>query len=812
MRINKIYNDKIVNKHFKKMHNLEKKAVFYEKIILKLKDIKKFINLEKNYVFAKYLKKIIYSVAFLLLLFLIQKILLDINIPWYIETIKFLKNIVNFNSNNYFNYLVACLGVGGFLTALFFSNLSGIFSSKYLNLTTKISSSILNEYMNKKYFESIVNYLVLLIIELLCYSFDIKLNFLIVIVTFFLTIRIIIVFIILSKRIFGFTNINYITSDTCQEILYYFDKLKIAVKHSKRDSIILSYRNVIKSKLGILEELYDSFTNENDVKGLVEFNSYIIDLLAIYCSEKNVIPFDDLWYDDKIKPKNWFEADFIEIKTGIQTGTSLRPSFEKNTYFFEDIITNIIIKSTKYLSSQCKKDELYEILNCYHLNFTRLKDSGNFNYWNNTNKKIIDIVISNKGLFKDEDDKTIVIADLVSLLYVDYVLDYTSYIDDLYVQIDSCTKSIDEFVNSIGKNNYILSSTRTNELIKKLKFEKKYERKYITTDYYIKEYIFWELNKYIVEYMLSFPKIIANMRDLGEKLYKNNNKISACIILSRIIEISKKIDNSIGNLSILLNEIKKLNINFNYKQIDLEKIEKKKENVYVSSLILYSDVVAALSIEEYDYRDENIDFYGECFYNLCQDTFNAIISEDFDRFKKLYEKLIMITIICDEIIHKIIDISYNDNYKLSKYKIPMLQFMDISGYAIYYSHLTNRKEWEEIVSSSFQKVLSVSKDKKQFMRKLVATAYIDSNIFSIDILKSDFKLIFQQFVKDSNYLKYKSVGPFSQDVVDSDDNLLNDFTFLNGEFYNDFYEIFIYYYVNPEVDDSEKYKVHFSHR
>lgn len=812
MRINKIYNKKTVDKHFKKMHNLEKKAIFYERIILKFKDIKKFINLEKNHVFVKYLKKIIYNVSFLLLLFLIQKILLGINILWYIKAINFLKSIIIFNSNNYFNYLVACLGVGGFLTALFFSNLSGIFSSKYSNLTTKISSSILNEYMNIKYFDSIVNYLVLLIIELLCYSFDIKLNFLIIIATFFLTIRIIIVFIILSKRIFEFTNINYITLDMCQEILYYFDKLKIAVKHSKKDSIILSYRNAIKSKLSILEELYDSFIKENDIKGLGEFNCYIIDLLSIYCTEKNIIPFDDLWYDDKVKPKNWFEADFFEIKTGIQTGTSLRPSIEKNTYFFEDIITNIIIKSIKYLSKQCQKETIYEILNYYHLHFTKLKDNGNFDYWNNINKRITDIIISEEVLFKVEDEQIILIIDLISLLYVDYILDFTEYGENLYVQLDSCTKNINEFINRIGKNNYILSSTRTNELIKKIKFEKRYEKKYITTDYYVKEYIFWELNKYIVEYMESFPKIITDMKSIGEILYKKNNKISACIILSRIIEISNKIDNSISKLSIILNKINKLNINFKYQNINLEKVEKEKAEKYISSLLLYSDVVAALSVDKYDYRDKNIDFYGECFYNLCQDTFNAIIEESFDTFKKLYEKFIMISIICDEVIHSIIDTNYNDNYKLSKYKIPMLQLMDISGYAIYYSHLTKQKEWEELVKSSFQKVLSVSKEKELLLKKLIATATIDSNIFSIDILKSDFKLIFQQFVRDSNYLKYKNAGPFFQEIVDSDDNLLSDFTFLDGEFYNDFYEIFIYYYVNPEVDDSEKYKVHFSHK
>ena len=57
MKINKIYNKKTVDKHFKKMHNLEKKAIFYEKIILKFKDIKKFISLEKSYIFVTYLKK-----------------------------------------------------------------------------------------------------------------------------------------------------------------------------------------------------------------------------------------------------------------------------------------------------------------------------------------------------------------------------------------------------------------------------------------------------------------------------------------------------------------------------------------------------------------------------------------------------------------------------------------------------------------------------------------------------------------------------------------------------------------------------------
>ena len=92
----------------------------------------------------------------------------------------------------------------------------------------------------------------------------------------------------------------------------------------------------------------------------------------------------------------------------------------------------------------------------------------------------------------------------------------------------------------------------------------------------------------------------------------------------------------------------------------------------------------------------------------------------------------------------------------------------------------------------------------------MVTATIDTTVFSVDILKTDFKLLFQKFVKSSHYLKYKSVGPFSQQVVDSKDELLSNFTFLDGEFYNDFYEIFIHYYVNPELEEADKLKTRFS--
>ena len=86
--------------------------------------------------------------------------------------------------------------------------------------------------------------------------------------------------------------------------------------------------------------------------------------------------------------------------------------------------------------------------------------------------------------------------------------------------------------------------------------------------------MFWELNKYIVDYIETFCAVLSDMNLSGEKLYKDNKKISSCIILSRTIEINKKSIDSINRLSIILKTIKDLNINFNYKTVDLVNMKK----------------------------------------------------------------------------------------------------------------------------------------------------------------------------------------------------------------------------------------------
>ena len=75
--------------------------------------------------------------------------------------LQWLKNIINYSGDNFFQFLIATLGVSGFLVALFYANLSGVFASKYANLDFNISKAVIEERENRKNLNGIRNYIVI---------------------------------------------------------------------------------------------------------------------------------------------------------------------------------------------------------------------------------------------------------------------------------------------------------------------------------------------------------------------------------------------------------------------------------------------------------------------------------------------------------------------------------------------------------------------------------------------------------------------------------------------------------------------------
>lgn len=683
------YNLKRAKLHFKKLSIIEKLSIFAEKMFLKIKDTFRFVKLDRS-ILSIAIKEMIYIVIIITAINMVGNLILFNNGFRDIKCISEILNSLTFIYDNYNQYLLACLGVGGFLVALFLSNLSGIITAKYINIVSKVSLSVLNEYANKKYLKSMINYLCLIIVQLACWIFNIRINPVIALLSLFLTVRIIIIYFELAQRVYLFSDINMLTKTIYQEINIRFKYLQKAIKNNKSDSVFNSYGNQVILLLDTLKSLQKEILKDKDTEDITKFTNYIFAIMVRYTEFKNLIPLDSKWYRLKYEPVNWFEAEFFEVNLRTQTGTSLNNKQIADHYFLEEYITDLFTKSIKFLIKNNRNEELYRIINNYYLSLDMiLANCGDFEYWNKFNKNIEDIII-NSNLAEDDNYEAII--DFISLNKVSFVLNAQKYISNTYNSY--IKKSINElgtFLTKDSKNNILFVNVGTVKFIEKIKYELSVEGKVITSDKYIHESLSFNFIKMISLILKTLELNYDNICLQAENLSKKSYSLSSCLLYSRIIEIENKLIMVIDEISSIYEELIKEEYNFKFDKLNVEELLDKINKKHYSNLIEYAKTF--LSSDKCDYKSVKIDFCGEIFYNFSEAILETVLNNDYDNFEIIYQYYPSICFMAEAFIYNNLDRTYNQNYLISKYKIPMITFMNLNGCIIYHSHIINDDRW-----------------------------------------------------------------------------------------------------------------------
>lgn len=801
------YNLKRAKLHFKKLSIIEKLSIFAEKIFLKIKDTFRFIKLDRS-ILSIAIKEMIYIVIIITAINMVGNLILFNNSFRDIKCISKILNSLTFIYDNYNQYLLACLGVGGFLVALFLSNLSGIITAKYINIVSKVSLSVLNEYANKKYLKSMINYLCLIIAQLACWIFNIRINPVIALISLFLTIRIIIIYFELAQRVYLFSDINMLTKTIYQEINIRFKYLQKAIKNNKSDSVFNSYGNQVILLLDTLKSLQKEILKDKDTEDITEFTNYTFAIMVRYTEFKNLIPLDSKWYRLKYEPVNWFEAEFFEVNLRTQTGTSLNNKQIADHYFLEEYITDLFIKSIKFLIKNSRNEELYRIINNYYLSLDMiLANCGDFEYWNKFNKNIEDIIINNNLA---EDDNYEAIIDFISLNKVSFVLNAQKYISNTYNSyIKKGINELGTFLTKDSKNNILFINVDSVKFIEKIKYELSIEGKVITSDKYIHEYLSFNFIKMMSLILKTLELNYDNICLQAENLAKKSYSLSSCLLYSRIIEIENKLIMVLDEISSIYEELIKEQYNFKFDKLNvaelLDKINKKR----YSNLIEYAKTF--LSSDKCDYKSVKIDFCGEIFYNFSEAILETVLNNDYDNFERIYQYYPSICFMAESFIYNNLDKTYNQNYLISKYKIPMITFMNLNGCIIYHSHIINDDRWEVKIKNTFNSIVKKLDNSYEILKKMALYASVDNHSFDMNEMILNIKQRYSRYLHHNDLIKIKECSDsiYFHKEIDSNDPLIKEFTHLAFEdyidFYYKFYEIFIIYYVNPLLKDEDKY-------
>lgn len=803
----KKYSIKRAKLHYKRLSLIERLSIIIEKIFLKIKDTFRFIKLDRTIILIT-IRELIYIIITVAVLSTLSNILLCNSCFRNIKIISNVLDSLTFVTGNYSQYLLACLGVGGFLVALFLSNLSGIITTKYINIVSKVSLSVLNEYANKKYLKSMINYLCLIIIQLSCWIFNIKVNPVIAVLSLFLTIRIIIIYFELAQRVYLFSDINILTKTIYQEINIRFRYLQNAIKKDKTDSIFNSYGNQIISLLDTLKSLQKEILKDKDTDDITEFTNYIFAIIVRYTEFKNLIPVESKWYRLKYEPVNWFEVDFFEVNLRTQTGTSLNNKQIVDHYFLEEYINELFTKSIKFLIKNNRSEELYRIINNYHLSLDMiLKNCGDFEYWYKFNENIENIIISSNLA---EDDNYEAIIDFISLNKVSFILDAQKIINDIYNNyIKNSENKLGLSLTRNSRNNVLFINDNIVKFVEKLKYELSVEGKIITSDKYIHECLSFNFIKMISLILKTLESNYDSICLQAESLAKKSYSLSSCLLYSRIIEIENKFIMVINEISSIYEELLKKQYNFKFDNLGISELLDKINKKHYSNLIEYAKTF--LSSDKCDYKNVKIDFCGEIFYNFSESILETVLNNDFDNFEKIYQYYPSICFMAESFVYNNLDKNYNQNYLISKYKIPIITFMDINGCIIYHSHIMNDDKWEAKVKNTFNMIIEKLDNRYEILKKMALYASVDNHSFDMNETILNIRQRYSRFLQSNNLIKIKECNDsiYFHKEIDSNDKLIKEFTHLAFEeyidFYYKFYEIFIVYYVNPLLKKEDKY-------
>ncbi len=806
LKIKDIYNlNKWTKKEKKEKRNIWLQNKVYKSSIKK-EDSKKFVKLELStimLIIGKVLKSVIYLAVVMLFAFIVDKIF--IMFGWK----EYLVNFIHYDRDIFINLLISSVSIAGFLIALFYANLSGIFTSRYAFLSSRISKELLNEYTNRKYIKSIQNYIIIVLLVLLLNIIGIYTDIIMAIIIVVLTIRIIIIFIELSNRIFIYSNIIIIGKNTMSKIMNVFDKVMVGAYKYDNPSFQKYHNQIVIEHLKTLDDLSFSLIRDNDFEGLNTLLEINLKLISKYSRLKNKIPHNSLWFPNIGKGRSWFTENDTEISIAINTGTSLHPKAVKDTYFFENQLLEINQRIIEKLLANKKFEIIYNYFNIYHNYFNDFTYSGDIKFWYDNSADIINFMIE-KINFKDLQDNNYVMGllDLFSLLHIDICLNFSDYFQYTYSLVNNMDWNTFNYKKSLNSNTIIFNNEQFVDFIKRLDNEKYTEGKLVTSKKFILEYSNMKLSNHldiIFDMMLSS---FENLNVLSKKLLNTKSLKGTALINSRIIELNNKLLFQLNKLEKIYNTIisydKK---NYKYKTIDISKKREKIKNIYISSMEQYTKVVVGLYFEKYKIDDEQLDFIGELYYHLTYLMLDLIYENDYASFEKLYSNFACICSISAFYIKELISPDANAPYVLNKYTMATINFMNISGFAIYYSHLINDDKWEQLVLNYAENVIKEEQkeNKGNFINNCKTCAeIINDSIVGITILSTNMKISMERFVRNTDIIKYKYVGDFGQTVIDNEDKLIKNFKLEKDYgFLGEFYDVYMIYCINKHFKNDK---------
>ncbi|MDR4496425.1 MAG: hypothetical protein MRK02_00615 [Candidatus Scalindua sp.] len=507
-------------------------------------------------------------------------------------------------------------------------------------------------------------------------------------------------FVVLGFRAFYFFDPAKLSNDIFLDLN---NNVRLSTIHGFRwaeQSFQAHYRKLATETISTLNALIKHCAKESQLEkhSLSPILQQTVRFLIYYKQQCAFIPLDSYWYMYVPRYKSSFLYDSISLTMSLRTQTSLQPEMVPNSYWVEDDIVEILIHSFEKALQKNNFEVVYETLNILSKYFivlgSNLEAKKGRDIMSKLSKPIEEYY--NSCCSKDSKEKykdiEIALFDIYGMAIVSLSIGFYKLISDLDVQ--SILKKIDS-VNWINdKSIYVkgilsIILPRMEFMQKKLKFEKKIENNIFSPRWYIRQLI---VVRYVEQLHESIDEILKCLEELfvskSDALLSKKSFTMVAYHSRRGLEMCNKIVFHLPKLKVLVDNLNKMQINkeLPWPKWDWNQIENRINKSYDRLIENLAKCIPILSVVEHE---ENLpDIFGMVYNTVCQDCYKSMILKNPEKFKKIFPLLFFGSLKAHETLRKKLK-DWQPETSLNISFEPLLDIMEISGYAKIYSELFN---------------------------------------------------------------------------------------------------------------------------
>lgn len=752
-----------------------------------------------------------------LLAVLVTTILQIIN-PYVIEYYKLTFLIIP-DDGDYVSFLLTISGIGGAFIGLYYTAVSTIAGSIYAKVPNNIRKLLAVERLGNVYmnFLSFVTFLGMSLVSLRVMGFG-RIQLAVPIMLLGSGVGII-AFVKLGQRLFNLFDPTALGRNLFYRLMQLVKKVT-AGEYRWNDKAFQNHVNKLaSSNLDTLETLADITRKEIHLRGkpFISLCKKLISFLMYYENIKNQIPSNSQWYEQKYLQKDWYRSDETRVSIAHETGTNLSPDITNNKEWIEERLLVIIEQCVEVNLKEEKYNEVLEILEYIEAYLTLLAKSGrtsqSFEIVESLGNLILKVVSqdSKTELIQNEVLEKLAIIERFASIPINIAIasgDYINSLDPLRIEekLNKLSWKKDSDIYNHGFPTYCLS--RLEWFKPRLEFELLTDDKRVTPIWYQKELLL----------QIEADTFVENgqtLIDKGINLYKSWISITTetkhpwlvGALMSREWEFWHKVENQMETWSTVWTKIssdRKIE-GLPWSNLELNELKQKSRDRQQELLELMSKQNLLLA---YLKRPDGFpDYAGQFLHTSGEAVLEALLSDDQDLLKNIFPTYLYGCLQCFENLRPDeFKTGWQGERDIKIAAAPLLDLMDLSGYAKLMSDYHNNEELWQIIVDTWNEYLKEVESKSPLPLFAASVSLTESNfeLAHRSMMRTNWKMRIERKLSDVPRHEEPSDQFFlTHTVIDHNSALIRIFSRDRYGSLFDGIDIFITYYLRTKKGGGE---------